>query len=109
MEFIRLAPVARDARDVRIDACAFVWEPGRLKRLVAGVPPADPSGVRLGDNLWFSRELPMALPLLGPAENPWHLRVDQPQRTDLDPQLNDRGVSENPTAHAYGRLPPAPN
>lgn len=106
MEFIRLAPVARDARDVRIDACAFVWEPGRLKRLVAGVPPADPSGVGLGDNLWFSRELPMALPLLGPPGDPWRLRIDRPQRTDLDPQLNDRGASENPLAQGYGRLHP---
>ena len=109
MEFIRLAPVADDARDVRLAACAFVWEPGRLKRLVAGVPPADPSGVRLGDNLWFSRELPLALPLLGPAENPWHLRIDLPQRTDLDPRLNDRGTSENPAAAAYGRIAPPRN
>ena len=109
MEFIRLAPVADDARDVRLAACAFVWEPGRLKRLVAGVPPADPSGVRLGDNLWFSRELPLALPLLGPAENPWHLRIDRPQRTDLDPRLNDRGMSENPAAAAYGRIAPPRN
>lgn len=104
VEILRIAPAAGGAaRGVRIAASAFTWTPGRLRRLVGGVPPADPSGIELGENLWYSRELPLAFPALGPAGNPYVVRMAAAQRTDLDPRLDDLGRPENPDAAAFGR------
>ena len=63
---------------------------------------ADASGLRLGENLLCSAELPAAMPLLGSIPG----TATKPQRHEPAPNLDDRGVANHPGAASLGR--PAP-
>ncbi|MEY5060994.1 MAG: hypothetical protein RIS45_915, partial [Planctomycetota bacterium] len=60
-------------------------------------------GLTFGSNLWWSKELPDALPLLGPSENPFLGTLDTPQTTSVDPQLDPRGRPRREEAKLFGR------
>ena len=63
---------------------------------------AEPKGVILGQNLWWSRELPLALGLLGPEGAPFPGTLEVPQRLDLDPKLDERGFATAEDAALFG-------
>lgn len=83
----------------------ITWQPGSLRRFGVVVDGADPSGFVLGPNLWWSRELPVALELLGPKDAPFPGTVSGVQRTDLDPQLDRNFAPTASEAKAYGATP----
>jgi hypothetical protein len=94
--------VAGVPREVRFDSNIVAWDPGRTSafgRIDAG---GDASGLMLGENLWWSAELPAAMPLLGAIPG----TAVGPQRHDPPPNLDDLGVAKNPAVAAMGR--PAP-
>lgn len=93
---------------VTIDGCLADWTPGGLKRF-SPVPDRIPAtAFTLGDNLWFSAELPAAWEVLGQPVG--FRRV--PQVTDLNPEIDPRSLRpQNPEASRFGAaagLPSAP-
>lgn len=100
--FVR-TPKERPAAELRFHDNIVTWPPGSLKRFSTLVEGASDSGLRLGPNLWWSEELPAALPLLGPEEKPFPGTVDVPQTVDIDPDLDDRGRPRREDAKLFGR------
>ena len=100
--FVR-PPKDRAKAEVRFHDNLVTWAPGSLKRFATLVEGASDSGLRLGPNLWWSEELPAALPLLGPEEKPFPGAVDVPQTIDIDPDLDDRGRPRREEAKLFGR------
>lgn len=90
------------AAAVRFRGNLVAWTPNTLKRL-SGVAAGsvDRPDVEYGANLWFSPELPAALPLLGT----WEGRVAEQQVTDLDPRLDNVSMPLEPAAKAFGIEP----
>lgn len=98
------AAAGRMPASLRFRDNLVVWRPGALRRLV-GVPDGTPaSGLVFGSNIWWSRELPSALHLLGPAENPLHGTLEVPQTYDLDPELDGRSRPTVEAAKMFGRI-----
>ena len=93
------------ATAVRFRGNLVAWAPNTLQRLTALAPgfPGPPE-VEFGANLWFSAELPAALPLLGT----WEGKVAEPQVTDVDPRLDERGLPQADAARAFGCEPQEP-
>lgn len=92
------------ASGVRFRGNLISWTPNSLKRLSALGPGVEGRpGVEYGANLWHSMELPAALPLLGS----WEGTVAEPQVTDLDPRLDNRGMPREESAKAFGVEPAA--
>ena len=80
-----------------------VWQPRGLRRFVDIPEGVAAGGLTFGSNLWWSKELPDALPLLGPSENPFLGTLDTPQTTSVDPQLDPRGRPRREEAKLFGR------
>lgn len=80
-----------------------VWQPRGLRRFVDMPEGIAAEGLIFGSNLWWSKELPDALPLLGPSENPFFGTLDTPQTTTLDPKLDQRGRPTREEAKLFGR------
>ena len=80
-----------------------VWQPRGLRRFVDLPDGVAAEGIIFGSNLWWSRELPDGLPLLGPAENPFLGTLDTPQNTSLDPKLDAKGRPAREEAKLFGR------
>jgi hypothetical protein len=74
-----------------------------LRRFNSVAEGADSTGLLLGPNIWWSNELPSALPLLGPAANPFLGTLEVPQTINLDPDLDDRNRPLRSEAKLYGR------
>ena len=89
--------------EVRFRGNLVAWQPGGLRQLVEVAGGADASGLRIGSNIWWSNELPAALPHLGPEGNPFAGTVEVPQTTDIDPRLDNRGRPAREEAKMYGR------
>lgn len=94
--------VSGTPRDVRFEANIVAWDPGRMTAFGRVAEDRDASGLLLGDNLWWSAELPAAMPLLGSIPG----TAVKPQRHEPAPNLDDRGVANHPEASNLGR--PAP-
>ncbi len=100
----RLPAAAEDAPPLRrmvLGGNIVAWSPGALaawSRLAEG---ASTAGVRLGENWWWSEELPEAVPLLGER----HAESEAPQRFGGDPRLDETGVPRHPEAAGFGRSP----
>ena len=88
---------------VRFRENIVTWEVGALRQLVAPVEGTPTAGLRLGPNIWWSRELPSALPLLGPEGNPFQGTLEVPQTIDIDPDLDDRSLPRTEAAKMFGR------
>lgn len=94
------APTAPGGIRLQLDRCLTAWSAGGLRRLFT-VDDADggiPVTLEIGDNLWWSPELPLALDLLGgfPAGTGG-------QRTDVDPRLVPRTwIPSADAAKRYG-------
>jgi nitrous oxidase accessory protein NosD len=107
----RLAEVAADrvGAGVRFSDNLVVWQPGGLRRIAEIGPGVDPAPFVLGANLWWSRELPAALPLLTEGGEagapPFPGTLETPQRIDIDPDLDPRGFPENEDAKLFGSQP----
>lgn len=99
---VAAAPGGFAPAEARILDNLVVWEPGSLRRLCHAEPGARTEGVVLGSNLWWSKELPTALPLLGPPENPFLGKIESPQVLDRDPLLDDKGYPTEPGSMVYG-------
>lgn len=98
------AAAGRKPANLRFRDNLVVWKPGALRRLV-GVPDGTPAaGLVFGSNIWWSRELPSALHLLGPVENPLHGTLEVPQTYDLDPELDGRSRPTVEAAKMFGRI-----
>ena len=80
-----------------------VWPPRGLRRFVDLPEGVSAEGMVFGSNIWWSKELPDSLPLLGPAENPFLGTLDTPQTTTLDPQLDAKGRPRREEAKLFGR------
>jgi len=80
-----------------------VWRPRGLRRFVDAPEGLDCSKLVFGPNIWWSKELPDALPLLGPTENPFVGTLDTPQTTTLDPALDTGGRPATEDAKLFGR------
>lgn len=104
-EVIRVAPSksGKVQPSFRFRTNIVVWQPRGLRRFVDAPEGVDASQLRLDANLWWSKELPDALPLLGPAENPFVGTVEAPQTTDVDPRLDPSGQPTAEAAKLFGR------
>ena len=79
------------------------WSPGRMDSVADRRGDATPDMVRLGENLWWSIELPAALEVVGrPFGN-----ASAAQIFDIDPKLSDPQLEpQDPRAHRFGWLAP---
>lgn len=100
--FVRV-PKERPPAELRFFDNLVAWAPGTLERFSSLVEGATDQGLRLGPNLWWSNELPAALPLLGPEGRPFPGVSDVPQTIDIDPDLDDRGRPRQEDAKLFGR------
>lgn len=89
-------------RGVLFESNIVAWDPGRMTAFGRVVEGGDASGLLLGENLWWSAELPAAMPLLGSIPG----TAAKPQRHQPPPDLDDLGVAGHPGAAGLGR--PAP-
>jgi hypothetical protein len=80
----------------------FTWTPGRLKHFAVSAPSADPTGLALEANLWWSAELPGAKSLLGDFVG----EVKSPQVMDVDPRLDGYSKPMEERAKAFGTEAP---
>jgi hypothetical protein len=98
-----VAPTDHSGAAVRFRNNIVCWMPGGLRRFNSVAEGADSTGLLLGPNIWWSNELPSALPLLGPAANPFLGTLEVPQTINLDPDLDDRNRPLRSEAKLYGR------
>ena len=93
---------------VRFTENLALWKPGGLRRIAVVEEGVDAAEFMLGVNLWWSRELPDALPLLTEGGElgrpPFPGTVEAGQRTDLDPDLYSRGYPLERGREALRRL-----
>lgn len=94
--------VSGSPREVRFETNIVAWDPGRMNAFGRIDEGGDARGLLLGENLWWSAELPAAMPLLGAIPG----TATVPQRHAPSPNLDERGVANNPAVAALGR--PAP-
>lgn len=94
--------VSGSPRDVRFEGNIVAWDPGRMSAFGRVAEGAEARGLLLGENLWWSAELPAAMPLLGSIPG----TAAKPQRHEPAPNLDERGVANHPGAANLGR--PAP-
>lgn len=94
--------VAGTPREVRFESNIVAWDPGRMAAFGRVDAGGDASGLVLGENLWWSAELPAAMPLLGAIPG----TASRPQRHEPPPNLDERGVANNPAAATLGRPTP---
>lgn len=99
---LTVPPASFAAVEARLLDNLTVWTPGTLRRLSHAEPNAKVAGLKLGVNLWWSKELPTALPSLGSADNPFLGTVEAAQILDRDPELNDSGFPTAADAMAFG-------
>lgn len=104
-EVIRLVapPEGKAPPALRFRENIVAWQPRGLRRFIDAPEGLDASGLVFGPNLWWSKELPDALPLLGPAENPFVGTLDTPQTTTIDPALDANGKPATENAKLFGR------
>jgi len=104
-EFYRFTKPAngRPSATIRFRNNIITWEPGGLRRIGHIDEGASVKGFLLGPNIWWSNELPSALPLLGPAGAPFLGTLESPQRIDLDPDLDDQNRPRAQEAKTYGQ------
>jgi len=86
------------ARDIRIRANLFAWQPGAMARFAGGSSEAAEGAIVLGANLWHSRELPAARSLLGPMPG----RIEEPQVLAVDPDFDNGYRPQAPAARGFG-------
>ncbi|MFM2164524.1 MAG: hypothetical protein RL325_961 [Planctomycetota bacterium] len=96
-------PKERTALQASFRENVVVWRAGSISRFAAIVAGTDASGLRLGPNIWWSEELPSALPLLGPEPQHFPGTLEVPQTIDMDPDLDARGRILKPEARMFGR------
>ena len=96
-------PKERTALQASFRENVVVWRAGGISRFAAIVAGTDASGLRLGPNIWWSEELPSALPLLGPEPQHFPGTLEVPQTIDMDPDLDARGRILKPEARMFGR------
>lgn len=98
---VSLPPKGHRAGTLRLRDNLVAWSPGVLRRLAFVVDGSDPSHVEFGPNLWWSEELPAALPRLGVEGTVFTGTIATPQTLDLNPVLDNYGY---PTADAAKRF-----
>jgi hypothetical protein len=93
----------------------IVWPPGGLRRIAMVEMGANPKLITLGENLWWSKEISVALPVLletgeqkSSAAPNFPGDVRQKQIIDIDPQLGKFSRPENPAAQRFGSSNPSP-
>ena len=96
-------PKDRAALQASFRENVVAWRAGSISRFATIVAGTDASGLRLGPNIWWSQELPSALPILGPEPQFFPGTLDVPQTIDLDPDLDARGRILKPEARLFGR------
>ncbi len=100
------APPSWAATSIVMHNCLIEWTPGGLRRLGHIADGADGTGFILGDNLWFSKEIPLALELLGPKDAPFPGTVSVPQRMDINPRLSEVFYPLAAEAEGFGARKP---
>lgn len=89
--------------ELRFQGNIVSWQAGGLRQLVETAGGSASAGLLLGPNIWWSKELPAALPNLGPEGNPFSGTTEVPQTIDIDPALDSRGRPAREEARMYGR------
>lgn len=99
---ISAPPRGRPAVQLRMSECLVTWLPGSLRRLGFVEDNVEAKGLVLGPNLWWSDELPAALALLGPVEQPFPGTVEAKQIMDVPPKFDARSRVINEEASGFG-------
>lgn len=86
-------------RDAELAGNIVAWSPGAMAAWSRLAAAAEPRGFRLGENWWWSEELPEAIPLLGER----FAESAAPQRFGGDPRLDEGGVPQRGEAASFGR------
>jgi hypothetical protein len=89
------------ARDAEFAGNIVAWAPGAMAAWSRLADGAEPRGFRLGENWWWSEELPEAIPLLGER----FAESAEPQRFGGDPRLDEGGIPQRGEAASFGRTP----
>lgn len=89
-------------RECRFERNIVTWSPGAMQAFGEISSGGSGAGLTFGENLWWSAELPAALPLLGSLPGV----VSVPQLHEPDPRLDDRGIPAAPAAKEWGRPSP---
>ena len=88
--------------DVTILSNLITWEPGSMQRFSFAATGAEPLGISIEANLWWSIELPAAKSLLGEFVGV----VKAPQVLDRDPKLDNYFQPREEAAKSFGRGAP---
>jgi len=88
--------------DVTIISNLITWEPGAMQQFSVAAAGAEPAGIAIESNLWWSLELPAAKSLLGGFVG----AVKTPQILDRDPKLDNYATPQDEMAKAFGRGAP---
>jgi len=93
------------APTLSISRSLFRWIPGRLLSLAERRGDTTPAMVTLGENLWWSEELPTMLDVLGHHYG----TMNSKQVIDIDPKLSEAGYEPlEERAKRFGWLAPVP-
>jgi hypothetical protein len=103
---IQRIPAGYPPMHLEMRDCLIEWTPGALRRFGFVAEGADARGFTLGSNLWFSKEIPLALELLGPKGAPFPGTLEAPQRMDIDPRLSELFYPLAAEAAAFGAPQP---
>ncbi|MCE2883475.1 MAG: right-handed parallel beta-helix repeat-containing protein [Planctomycetaceae bacterium] len=99
---ISAPPGKRPPVGLRLSECLVTWSPGALRQFGGVDPDAESRGLLLGPNLWWSNELPAALPLLGPSEKPFPGTIESDQILNIEPKFDARSRVITPEAKSFG-------
>lgn len=91
-------PTIDRTKDVRFVANLFLWKQGEMQLLAYAEEGADPEGLVLERNMWWSPDLAERREELGDPVGD----VAISQVMDMDPELDDQGLPTNRRARMFG-------
>lgn len=99
-------PAAHSTGSLRFADNLIAWEPGVLRRLAHIEPGGEAARFVFGPNLWWSSELPVALPRIGVEGTIFTGTLEAAQVLDIDPVLDNYGYSTSERARGFGAPKP---
>ncbi|MFM7132964.1 MAG: right-handed parallel beta-helix repeat-containing protein, partial [Planctomycetota bacterium] len=99
-------PAGHSTGRLRFTDNLVAWEPGALRRLAFVEPGGEAARLELGPNLWWSAELPVALPRIGGENSTFTGTIDAAQILDIDPVLDNYGYTTSERARGFGAPKP---
>jgi hypothetical protein len=99
-------PTGYSTGSLRFTDNLVAWEPGVLRRLASIEPGGEAARFVFGPNLWWSSELPVALPRIGVEGTIFTGTIDAAQILDVDPVLDNYGYSTSERSRGFGAPKP---